>query len=284
MLTLFTIPKPFVGVFDAIQRNAIASWTRLHPECEVILFGDEEGVARAAAELGVRQIPAVACNEHGTPRIDDVFAQARAVARHDRLCFVNTDILLLPEFVRAVARLQGPRYLMVGQRWDIEVRGLLDFTDTGWAAALRREVARNGVRQPPWAIDYFVIPRTGVAWDFPPFAVGRIRWDNWFLWRAGALRVPVIDATWAVLCVHQKHPRTYSSINKPPVAGQDNTRDSAEARKNLELAKDKYGDIRDATWLMTPNFALLPAITPRRLYRMVKRPLLRWLGLGRPGA
>ena len=55
MLTIFTAPKPFTNPhIDLIQRNAIRSWVALGPEVEVLLIGEEEGLAEAARELGVR--------------------------------------------------------------------------------------------------------------------------------------------------------------------------------------------------------------------------------------
>jgi hypothetical protein len=48
MLTFFTTAKPFGGHNGIIQKNALKSWALLHPEVELILFGDEEGAAEAA--------------------------------------------------------------------------------------------------------------------------------------------------------------------------------------------------------------------------------------------
>ena len=45
MLTFFTTAKPFVGHSGVIQRNALKSWTLMHPFAEVILFGNETGGA-----------------------------------------------------------------------------------------------------------------------------------------------------------------------------------------------------------------------------------------------
>jgi len=59
MLTLFSTPKPFHGHIGVIQRNALKSWTVLHPDVEVILFGDDEGAADACRELGLRHEPYV---------------------------------------------------------------------------------------------------------------------------------------------------------------------------------------------------------------------------------
>ncbi|NBC18953.1 MAG: hypothetical protein GVY18_16755, partial [Bacteroidetes bacterium] len=53
MLTLFTIPKPFAGHIGVIQRNALESWRRLDSDVEIILCGDDAGVAKTADALGV---------------------------------------------------------------------------------------------------------------------------------------------------------------------------------------------------------------------------------------
>ncbi len=54
MLTFFTTAKPFVGHIDIIQRNAIRSWQKLHPDVEIILMGDDAGAAEVCAEMGLR--------------------------------------------------------------------------------------------------------------------------------------------------------------------------------------------------------------------------------------
>ncbi len=48
MLTLFSIPKAFDGHLGTIQRNAVRSWTSLGPGVQVVLVGDEPGVAAGA--------------------------------------------------------------------------------------------------------------------------------------------------------------------------------------------------------------------------------------------
>ena len=73
MLTLFTTAKPFRGHSGIIQRNALKSWTLLHPDVEIILFGDDEGAAEVCAEYGLRHEPHVERNEHGTKRLDYIF-------------------------------------------------------------------------------------------------------------------------------------------------------------------------------------------------------------------
>src|ERR1019366_6907225 len=98
MISFFTTPKPFLGHIGVIQRNAIESWKRVHPEAEVLLFGDEEGAAETARELGSRHISEVKRNQHGTKYLSSIFDGAQDLARHNFLCYINCDIILLSDF------------------------------------------------------------------------------------------------------------------------------------------------------------------------------------------
>src|SRR3990172_4281256 len=101
LITLYSAPKPFTDPHVAmIQRNAIKSWTLL-PDIEVILLGEETGLAEAARELGVKHLPNVMCNESGTPLISSMFQLARENSNSDLLCIINTDMILMPDFVEA---------------------------------------------------------------------------------------------------------------------------------------------------------------------------------------
>ena len=115
MITLFTLPKPFVGHIGMIQRNAIQSWTRLHPEIDILMFGSEQGTAEIAAEFGIRHFPDVDVNEYGTPRMSGYFQQAEEAARHSRMCYVNADIVLFPDLLEAVAKVDLAKFVMGGR-------------------------------------------------------------------------------------------------------------------------------------------------------------------------
>jgi hypothetical protein len=134
MLTIFSTPKPFRGHIGVIQRNAIESWKQIHPEVEIILFGDEEGAAEAARAMGIRHEPRVERNEHGTKYLTSIFDQAHEIARHPILCYVNCDIVLLSDFRSALQQVSAkfPRFLMVGRRWDTPVAEPLDFDLPDW--------------------------------------------------------------------------------------------------------------------------------------------------------
>ena len=102
MLTIFALPKPFRGHIATIQRNAIGSWARLRPSCQILLLGSEEGTAEIAKEFDVCHVPEVAVNEYGTPLLNDLFEKAEKLARYELLCYVNCDIILMDDFIQAV--------------------------------------------------------------------------------------------------------------------------------------------------------------------------------------
>jgi hypothetical protein len=170
MLTIFTTAKPVEGHIGVIQRNALASWKLLHPDCEVILLGDEDGAAEAAADMELKHVPSIARNELGTPLLDDLFYKARQVARHEVLAFVNADIILMRDFMAAVEQVVSfrKRFLMIGQRRNAVVTEPLSF-DPLWEKRLRKLVHRTAAFCA--GIYYFVFPRDLWA-TVPPFAVG----------------------------------------------------------------------------------------------------------------
>ena len=77
MLTVFAVPKPFAGHIGVIQRNAVRSWRALHPECQILLCGDEAGSAEAAFELGVERLLDVDTNDFGTPLLSSCSRASR---------------------------------------------------------------------------------------------------------------------------------------------------------------------------------------------------------------
>jgi len=257
-ITIFAVPKPFRGHTEIIQRNAIGSWTRLDG-VDVLLVGDDEGVADAARELGVRHIADVAKSAHGTPLVSSAFELARNASNGAVLTYANADIVLFSDFVRSLRSLVGRRdFLLVGQRWNADVRTPIPFEDPLWEADLRASAAAAGdVSNHHW-IDYFAMPRNSVLLeDFPPFVVGRPMWDNWLIRRARRLGVPLIDGTPSITAIHQRH--DYGHIPK----GTGRQWEGPEAATNTELFGDGpiYG-----IWHATHVYRWgrpVPALTPR---------------------
>lgn len=232
MLTLFTIPKAFKGHINVIQRNAIQSWMRVHPEIEIILFGSDEGTAEAAREFGLRHEPQVERNEYGTILLHGVFAKAQQMARYGVVCYVNCDILLLEDFRAAVGRVSAAHeeFLMVGQRTDVELRSTWPYERATWQAELREFAARQGKLRPPNWIDYFAFTRGLYGADVPAFAIGRTCWDDWLVWKALRDGKAVVDATSVVLAVHQNHDYQHHP------QGEAGVWKGIEAGRNAQLA------------------------------------------------
>ena len=259
-LTLFACPKPpDAGHVETIQRNAIASWTRLPGPPEIILFGDA-GTARLAADHGTRYSDEIALTPTGAPLLDSLFPAAERLATGDLLAYVNADIVLMPDFAAAAARVSRRRrpFLMVGRRTDLDVGAPIDFSE-GWDARLRSRAAREGRLQSHEAIDYFVF-RPGVFGEIPPLAVGRASFDNWLIRRARDVGAAVVDATPVVLAVHQNHGYDHVAGGKAEVYS------GAEADRNMELAggASKLFFIHDSTHMLTRRM-LLAALAPRYL-------------------
>lgn len=230
MITFFTIPKAFRGHIGVIQHNALRSWAALPGIGRVLLLGNDEGTAEAAREHGFIHVPLVACNERGTPLLSDLFAQAPLWSNDRFFCYINADILVMSDFARAIEQVthRKRRFLMVGQRTDCDITERIEFS-SGWEDRLRERVTREGKLHRPTGIDYFVFNRD--LWgSLPPFAVGRFSWDNWMIYRARQLQVPVIDASAVVTAIHQNHDYSHA------VNGFRGARFGPEARQNLALA------------------------------------------------
>lgn len=249
MLTIFSTPKPFRGHIDIIQRNAIQSWKRIHPGVEIILFGDEDGAPEAAREFGLRHVPDVERNECGTKYLRSIFDQAQGLAGHETLCYVNCDIILLSDFGVALDRVSRrfTRFLMVGRRWDTDIRKAIGFDQPGWQENLRRKALSANHQRPPQWIDYFAFPRGLYQRNIPAFVIGRPGWDNWLLWKARASGAKVIDASATVVAVHQNHDYSYHPD------GEAGVWQGEEAQKNYLLLENGryFRTIENANFRLT---------------------------------
>jgi len=217
---------------------------RLHADVEVILFGDDAGAAEVARELGLRHEPRVERNSAGSKRVDFMFARAQEIARHEVVCYCNCDIILLADLCAAVERVRRghERFLMVGRRWDTEIREAVEFSSGEWGARLRELAHEQGVRQAGWSVDYFAF-RRGLYREMPPLVIGRVWWDHWLVWKAREEGVAVVDASEVVTAIHQNHDYAYHP------AGARGVWTDEQARENYRLAGGRWHllTIDDAT-------------------------------------
>lgn len=276
MITIFATPKRFSGLFDTLQHNAIASWRALGEDVQIILFGDDDGTAEAAALYDCEHVPDVALSHKGTPMLDDMFHRAQAQARHPLVCYANADIIFQDDLLPALPRVRDlGRFMMVGRRTNLDVTERLTLSEAAGKRWIRREASLRGELFTPYGIDWFVFPK-GQILDFLPFPVGRPMWDNWLIYHMRRQRIPVVDATWAVQVVHQNH--DYGHVK----GGHKAVWYGEEAQKNRELLGPDFlpFSIDDATWQLDAN-GLRRVLAPNRLLRHAVRGAALVPGLSR---
>jgi len=260
--TIFAMPKAFTDVFATIQRNAIGSWMQLRSRPEIILLGDDDGVAEFARINGLRHIPGVERNEFGTPLLNDLFQRAQAAASNDICVYVNSDIILMDDFTEAIESVarRFNQFLMVSRRWDIHIAQEIDFRAGDWRQRLTERVRREGFHHAPTGIDYFAFKK-GLWPEIPPMALGRDVWDNWLVREPLLMGRPVIDASDAVTIVHQNH--DFSHIP----GGKKSASFNIEQKRNIELG----GNDRSLAYTSHASWELAPTgITLRPISEFLK--------------
>lgn len=263
LITLFSAPKPFTNPHIAmIQRNAILSWILL-PDVEVILLGEEIGLAEAAKELGVKHIPSVTRNEFGTPLISSMFQLTRENSNSDLLCIINADMILMPDFVEVAKQAVKlkEKFVLLSQRWDYDISTPLDFAE-GWESGLRESVRKQNQLHRPAGSDFFLFPKSCYQ-DIPDFIIGRAGWDNWMIYKARKEGWPVIDCTPSVMIVHQNHDYSHLPGGKPHYEHPD-------TNENIRLAGGQAAvryTILDSTHQLADGKLVRPKMTSLRFTR-----------------
>ena len=257
MVTLFALPKAFQGHNNMIQRNALESWRRIDGNPQIILFGDDEGVPEVANELNLEYGGSVSRTENGTPRVDDLFMKGETFARYELVVYCNADIILPPDFAQILDGIakQFDKMLVIGQRWDLDIRKPVDFSDERWLMRLKSQALREGCLHRQSGVDYFAF-RRGLYPFIPPMAIGRVAWDNWLVIEARKRGAAIVDATEAIFAVHQEHDYAHGG-------GREEIWKGVEAKRNLALAgipNGLAGWIQNAaTWRLRANNRLIPA-------------------------
>jgi len=276
LITLFSAPKPFTNLHIAmIQRNAIRSWTLL-PDVEVILLGEETGLAEAAKEFGVKHILNVARNESGTPLISSMFQLAREKSNSDLLCIINADMVLMSDFAEAVLESDSllsksqkqasglQRFVLLSQRWDYNITEPINFA-AGWQSQLREAVRKQNQLHRPAGSDFFLFPKSCYT-DIPNFTIGRAGWDNWMIYKARVEGWAVIDCTPSIMIVHQNHDYAHLPDGKPHY-------EHPETNENIRLAGGQANiryTILDSTHQLVNGKLSRPKMTSLRFTRKLE--------------
>lgn len=206
VVTLCTIPSDRDGDVHCRQSNALASWRRLPGVSILMCCSPREEASLQRRFPGVRTAT-LPTTPSGVPLVSGVIADAGRLASTDLVAFVNSDIILEPGFVAALAQLAEIRrpLLATARRWELAETPNLVAAESpaAWSGMLRQavEACTPGRRS---ALDLFVWRRDTQV-HCPPLAVGRRGWDNWFLWRASVEGWLTIDMSPLCRVIHQTH-------------------------------------------------------------------------------
>ena len=167
-------------------------------------MGNDRGVREFCDEHNFKHIPEIETNKYGTPLISSIFETAEHNAKYDTLAYVNSDIILFNSFKECVKTITYKKYLLIGQRWDVDVEELIDFTNHNYKIELKKKIKDHGRLHAKTGIDYFVFPKNFFK-NIPKFAIGRTSWDNWLVFNARLNKHPVINGTQSIDIIHQNH-------------------------------------------------------------------------------
>lgn len=224
------------GLSARVQANAFESWRRLGPNLEVLILGDEPGLAETAKAFGFRHVPRIRCNAAGTPLISDAWRVAREYSTAKWLLYCNADILFHDDLIAAVHHINAwgrNRFLGIGQRIESSLEeSILEWRPDRWdqwASEQRQKCPRASVV----CKDFFLFPRHLYP-SVPDFAVGRGNWDNWIVYEAHRTGTPVVDLTAGVTAIHQPHDHAHAQGRRQVYM------DGSEARENQRLGRGRH--------------------------------------------
>lgn len=245
MISILASPKPWQGIAETHQYNAVKSWLALHPEVEVTLYGDAEGTAEICRRLGVQHIAHIDATPEGVPYFGAIADHAAKYARYDLQCYVNCDILSTRSLLDAAQHIPFNQFLMIGQRIDLAEGATIDVLKPAVLDDIRG-LAEKGMAQlhPPAGSDYFIFPR-GIWTELPKVVIGRGGYDNVLIAFCLKNSIPLIDATLAIIALHPLH--DYSHVD----GGYNDVFSGDDARINYSYINYLNGiSLEDADWRM----------------------------------
>lgn len=280
-VTLATVVPPHflsgnysTGMEGALGWRILAAHTRVVDEQNLMLFAHP-----SVCVLAWEVYPNMTCfdetpclkKEHNLPLINCIFDVIFSATRSKYILYANGDVLIREDFCRAFHYIAGTLgdFLLVSQRIDLKEesysneRDLQDFL----ANTPRKLLAGFRKLHSPGGIDFFCFSVSSKpATVFPPFLVGNVRWDNWFL---GAFlkenNTSVVDITAGEYLYHLGWTN-----------GESHFRGS-QTRYNLKVMSQSSGMVKGATIKESKyilriekhqgNFSLSPNKRQKRLSR-----------------
>jgi len=270
-LKIVSTCKPFEGEDAVRQRNAVRSWVNAVGAENVLLVGDEPGVAKTCADFGMANFGPVERLDGRLPSLRGVLG-CPLLADSGTITYVNADVILPSNFADEIAAIQRSfmKFMIVGERWSITLDREISDTEIN-DGSLAQFARREGYLPGPHWIDYFVFPN-GLLGEIPPLTVSGYLWDHWLVGRALEKGAAVIDATNRITAIHQEHRR-------PDIT-------TAELRRSNNLTaipkSTKLGTIANSTHVVGVNGEINRARSKKYLLGRLLRVLTPLVRISRP--
>jgi hypothetical protein len=246
MISFLSSAKSFNSKNRDNQLRAIKSWLSIAEEIEVILYGHTDGAKEISDTLGITYIPEIESTREGVPYFNAITEHAKLHARYDTQIYLNCDILMTVSIVRAIRAVKFKKYLMIGQRIDLQEEIQLTTDGSNWINQLIQLQMDNKISlHAPSGKDYFIFPRG--LWDgIPPLIVGRLGYDDGLLTFCFKRNITVIDATYDIVAIHQFH--DYDHLP----GGRSEYESGSDVKFNYQLLKTIHSSplISDANWIL----------------------------------
>lgn len=118
------------------------------------------------------------------PTMNCIFSTAQDLATPSELLFyANSDIIFHPDTISAISSIleefdEEERVAIVGQRTEIDYEALsFPFSSPGLQEVFAHAEC-DGVLYSPYGLDYFIMTPGTFPHDYPPYLLGRWRWDS----------------------------------------------------------------------------------------------------------
>jgi hypothetical protein len=253
MITIFTSPKPFEKEAEANQLNALLSWRAIHPDIEIVIFGDVPGAAGAAAMVKAKLISEFTTSNSGAPSFNYMVNFLNKKEYNDLQLYVNADIILDSSILEALFLCNNRfnEFLMVGERLDLapEVNVISSNNSIKINAPTKEHFNLHG----PSGVDYFGFKR-GMWKNLKTIYMGRALCDQAILNHCLLNSIPLIDATLKVEAYHQYHGYFHVKGGRKDVFQGVDTKIMAKEH-NL---KHSVPTIADANWILTEKSQIIP--------------------------
>ncbi|EME31815.1 uncharacterized protein Gasu_08910 [Galdieria sulphuraria] len=167
---------------------AIKSWLSLMSVQRVTLFQESyDSCARLFPFFEDSKFRCVALNESKDSyslQMNHLFDAAKQHTVSKYVGYINCDIAVFSEFDHALQNILysdgGSKKAIVGRRKDVSISNISLDSLMKNISIVREYAQRHGHHHGSFGKDYFIFPREFLR-DFPPFLIGRPKWDDWFL-------------------------------------------------------------------------------------------------------